>query len=118
MLYLKQKTASALTEAVFGCILIYCYGRVRNFPKLDKHLLGNEILHFLNETHKFSLASIYNVSYLPLASANFDLFKKSLLIALDRKLISQGWYCAQLEIIVSIGKEIGKWLKKTKAPKY
>lgn len=94
-----------------------CYGRVRNFPKLDKHLLGREILQFLNETHKYSLTAVYNISYLPLASANFDLFKKSLLIALNRKLISNGWYSAQLEIIVSIGKEIGSWLKKTKVPK-
>jgi hypothetical protein len=92
-----------------------CYERVRNFPKLDKHLLGKEILHFLNETHKYSLAAINNNSYLPLASANFDLFKKSLSVASDRKLISHGWYCAQMEIIVSIGKEIGKWLKKQEA---
>jgi len=62
-----------------------CYGRVRNFPKLDKHLLGREILQFLNETHKYSLTAVYNISYLPLASANFDLFKKSLLIALKQK---------------------------------
>lgn len=93
-----------------------CYGRVRIFPKLDKNLLGKEILNFLNETHKFSLASIHNPSYLPLASASFDLFKKSLLVALDRKLISYGWYAAQLEIIASIGKILGGWLK-TKSPR-
>lgn len=90
---------------------------MRIFPKLDKNLLGKEILSFLNETHKFSLASIHNSSYLPLASANFDLFKKSLLVALDRKLISHGWYFSQLEIIVFIGKTLGSWLKKTKNPK-
>lgn len=93
-----------------------CYGRVRNFPKLDKNLMGKEILNFLNETHKFALASIYNPSYLPLASANFDLFKKSLTVALDRKLISPGWYAAQLETIVSIGKTLGGRLK-TKSPR-
>lgn len=94
-----------------------CYDRMRNFPKLDKHLLGKEILKFLNETHKYTLISIYNVSYLPLSSANFDLFKKSLRVAVSKKLISTGWYGAHLEIIVSIGREIGAWLKKTKSPK-
>jgi hypothetical protein len=93
-----------------------CYGRVRNFPKLDKNLMGKEILTFLNETHKFALASIYNPAYLSLASANFDLFKKSLLVALDRKLISPGWYAAQLALIVSIGKEIGRWLNSKNKP--
>jgi hypothetical protein len=91
-----------------------CYESVRNFPKLDKHLLGKEILQFLNETHKYSLLSIHNKSYLPFASANFDLFKKSLTIALDRKMISYGWYSAQLKTTVSIGKTIGSWIKKTK----
>jgi len=90
---------------------------VRAFPKLDKNLFGKEILRHLNETHKYSLVSVYNNSYLPLASANFDLFKKSLRIAVEKKLISTGWYGAHLEIIVSIGKEIGSWLKRTKGPK-
>ncbi|MFA6047244.1 MAG: four helix bundle protein [Parcubacteria group bacterium] len=93
-----------------------CYDRVKNFPKLDKNLLGKEILQFLNDTHKASLISIYAPSYLPLASANFDLFKKSLRIAVDKKFISCGWYSAHFEIIVSIGRDIGKWLK-TKRPK-
>ncbi len=74
-------------------------------------------MQFLNETHKAALISIHNPVYLPLASANFDLFKKSLRIAVDKKFISYGWYSAHFEIIVSIGKEIGKWLKKTKGPK-
>jgi len=90
---------------------------VKSFPKLDKNLFGKEILQHLNETHKYSLASVYNNSYLPLASANFDLFKKSLGMAVEKKLISRGWYGAHLEIIVSIGKEIGSWLKRTRIPK-
>ncbi|MDI6777635.1 MAG: four helix bundle protein [Patescibacteria group bacterium] len=94
-----------------------CYDRVRNFPKLDKNLFGKEILRSLNETHKYSLASVYNNSYLPLASASFDLFKKYLRIAVEKKLIPIGWYGAHLEIIVSVGKEISGWLKKTKSPK-
>lgn len=94
-----------------------CYDRVKAFPKLDKNLLGKEILQFLNDTHKSSLISIYNPSYLPLSSANFDLFKKSLKIAVDKKFISYGWYADHFEIIVSIGKDIGKWLK-AKRPKY
>lgn len=94
-----------------------CYDRVQVFPKMDRNFLGKEILHFLNETHKASLISIHNPIYLPLASANFDLFKKSLRLAADKKFISLGWHSSQLEIIVSIGKEIGSWLKKTKAPK-
>ncbi len=93
-----------------------CYGRVKNFPKLDKHLLGKDILSFLNETHKFALVSIHNHSYLIFCSANFDLFKKSLRIALDKKLISPGWYASQLNAISSIGKEIGGWLNKRKTP--
>ena len=84
---------------------------------MDRNFLGKEILLFLNETHKAALTSIHNPSYLPLASANFDLFKKSLRLAVDKKFISPNWYYAQLEIIVSIGKEIGNWLKKTKGPK-
>lgn len=94
-----------------------CYDRVRAFPKLDKNLFGKEILRLLNETHKYSLISIHNNSYLPLASANFDLFKKSLRMATEKKLISPGWYGTHLAIIVSIGKEIGNWLKRTKSPK-
>ena len=94
-----------------------CYGQVRNFPKLDKHLLGKEILRHINETHKYALLAVFNYSYLPHASANFDLAKKSLRIALGRKLISEGWYASQLSLIMEIGKEIGGWLKKTKTPK-
>ena len=96
----------------------YCYDRVKNFPKLDKHLVGKEILGFINETHKFVLISIFNESYLPLASANFDLAKKTLRIALQKKLISYGWYAEHLELISSIGKEIGGWIKKTKTPRF
>ena len=95
-----------------------CYDRVGYFPKMDRNFLGKEILLFLNETHKFALASIYNSTYLPLASASFDLFKKSLRLAINKKFISQNWYYSQLEIIISVGKEIGNWLKKTKGPKY
>lgn len=94
-----------------------CYDRVRDFPKMDRNFLGKEVLHFLNETHKATLISIHNPTYLPLASANFDLFKKSLRLAVEKKFISSGWYFSQLEIIVSIGKEIGSWLKKTKGLK-
>jgi hypothetical protein len=95
-----------------------CYDIVRAFPKLDKNLFGQDILQFLNETHKYSLASIYNSSYLPIASANFDLFKRSLRVAVEKKLISTSWYSAHLAIVVSIGKEIGSWLKlKKKSPK-
>ncbi|MDR3559339.1 MAG: hypothetical protein P4L62_01030 [Candidatus Pacebacteria bacterium] len=89
---------------------------MKNFPKLDKNLLGKEILEFLNDAHKAALISIYSPTYLSLASANFDLFKKSLRISVDKKLISRGWYSAHFEIIASIGKDIGKWLK-TKGPK-
>jgi hypothetical protein len=95
-----------------------CYDRIKNFPKLDKYLLGKEILNFLNDTHKFALISIFNKSYLPLASSNFDLAKKSLRIALNKKLISQGWYAEHLELISSIGKEIGGWIKKSKTPQF
>lgn len=94
-----------------------CYDRVQNFPKMDRNFLGKEVLLFLNETHKAALISIHNSNYLPLASANFDLFKKDLRLAVDKKFISHGWYSSQLEIIVSIGKEIGSWVKKTKSPK-
>ncbi len=84
---------------------------------MDRNFLGKEILLFLNETHKAALISLHNQIYLPLASANFDLFKKSLRLAVDKKFISTGWYSSQLETIVSIGREIGGWLKKTKGPK-
>ena len=94
-----------------------CYDRIRAFPKLDKNLFGQDILLFLNETHKYTLTAIHNSSYLPLASANFDLFKKSLRLAVEKKLISTGWYGSHLELIASIGKDIGGWLKKTKNPK-
>lgn len=95
-----------------------CYDSVKSFPKLDKNLLGKEILTFLNETHKAALLSIYNANYLPLCSANFDLVKKSLRVALEKKFISYGWYASRLDLITSIGKEIGGWLKKTKNPKF
>lgn len=109
----NQPKLFAELEKLYGS----CYDRVKDFPKLDKHLLGKEILQFLNETQKFALASVYNSTYLPLASANFDLFKKSLRLAVNKKFISQNWYYTQLEIVVSIGKEIGSWLKRTKYPK-
>jgi hypothetical protein len=95
-----------------------CYERVRNFPKLDKHLLGEEILKFINETHKAALLSIYNPQYIINLSANFDLVKKSLRTAINKKLISDGWWASQLELITHIGQEIGSWLKKTKNPKF
>jgi len=97
-------------------LYVNCYERVRGFPKLDKNLLGKEILNLLNETHKSALLSIHNKAYIPLTSANFDLVKKLLRVALDRKIISEGWYASQLELISSIGKEIGGWLNKTKNP--
>lgn len=95
-----------------------CYDRIKNFPKLDKHLLGKEILNFINEAHKCALLAIFSGSYLPLTSANFDLTKKSLRIALNKKLISQCWYAEHLELISSIGKEIGGWIKKSKTPRF
>jgi hypothetical protein len=95
-----------------------CYDRVKNFPKLDKYLLGKDILNFLNEAHKYALLSIYNQSYLFGCSANFDLFKKSLRIAVDKKFISYKWYGSQLEPINVIGKEIGGWLNKSKTSSF
>jgi len=77
-----------------------------------------DILNFLNETHKYALLSVYNKQYLFCCSANFDLFKKSLRIAVDKKLISYNWYSSQLELIDIIGKEIGGWLNKTKTPSF
>jgi len=95
-----------------------CYDRVKDFPKLDKHLIGKDMLNFLNETHKYALLSIYNKNYLFDCSANFDLFKKSLRIAIDKKFISHKWYGAQLELISTIGKEIGGWLNKSKTSSF
>ncbi len=109
----NQPKLFAELEKLYG----NCYDRVQNFPKMDRNFLGKEILLFLNETHKAALISLHNQIYLPLASANFDLFKKSLRLAVDKKFISTGWYSSQLETIVSIGREIGGWLKKTKGPK-
>lgn len=93
-----------------------CYDRIKNFPKLDKYLLGKEILYLINETHKFALISMNDKFYLSFASANFDLFKKSMRIAVKKELISQNWYAEQLELIVSIGREIGGWMRKAKTP--
>lgn len=95
-----------------------CYDRVKNFPKLDKHLLGKDILYFLNQTHKSALLSVYDKNYLFECSANFDLFKKSLRIAVDKKFISYKWYASQLDLISFIGKEINNWLNKSKTPSF
>ncbi len=95
-----------------------CYDRVRNFSKLDKHLIGKDILNFINETHKYSLLSIFNVSYAPLASANFDLVKKSLRIAMDKKIISEGWYASQLQLLADIGRAVGGIVAKNKTPRF
>ena len=100
-------------ESLYG----RCYDRVRNFPKLDKHLLGKDILYFINETEKSALLAIFNKSYAPLASANFDLAKKSLRLAMDRKLISEGWYADQMSLIVAIGKAIGGIVNQNKTPR-
>lgn len=90
----------------------HCYERVRNFPKLDKHLLGKEILDFINETEKYALLAIFNKSYVPQTSANFDLVKKSLRLACQRNLISEGWYADQMQLIVAIGIAIGGMIKQ------
>ncbi len=94
-----------------------CYTQIKNFPKLDKHLLGKDVLFYINETHKYALMSIHNCSYLVFCSANFDLAKKSLRITMEKKIVSYGWYSSQLDLINSIGKEIGSWMKR-KSPSF
>lgn len=95
-----------------------CYDRVHGFPKLDKHLLGKEILSAINNAHYYALLSINDRRYALQLGASFDLSKKFLRLALKRKMISEGWYADRLPLLADIGRAVGGIIAKNKTPRF
>ncbi|MDO8621791.1 MAG: four helix bundle protein [bacterium] len=96
------------------------YDRIRQFPKLDKHLFGQRILDDLDACTYTILLALNDpqgrAGHLIRASAHFDRVKLRFRVAVRRALFSDRWYADHLETIAGIGKMLGGWRRSSPPP--
>jgi hypothetical protein len=97
------------------------HNAIRDFPRLEKFSQGEMMEKILLECIEACFLGTtlppgsHKLHYVATASAKFDALKVFIRISLDSKILKDETYTKLIPILATIGKNLGGWLRTTRA---